>query len=116
MQSFSQNRIHGWDIKKITSVKIDFNTNEKLDATHLFNTRKDINAIISFLKEVDFRKFTKSEERPESSKHYCVLYFRGQRNQVYLFKNFALIGKTAFKTDMKVLQEFQKFVKELSVE
>jgi hypothetical protein len=51
---------------------------------------------------------------PEASKHYCVISFRGQRDQVYLFKEFAFIGKTAFKTDNKVLKEFTKLVKDLN--
>jgi len=113
----SQNRIQEWDIEKITSIEIEFSSSDNEQDITIFDTAEDIDTIISFLKNVEFKEFVNSnintlEELNDKS--YKIV-FQGQRDQVYLFKNFAFIGKTRFIIDKKVIEDFGKLINQLNI-
>jgi len=115
MNGFSQNRIHGWDIEKITSIKVEFTSSNNEKEIQILDTRQDMDKVISFLKNVDFRELGDSNpDVPEqnNSLRYKIV-FEGQRDQVYLFKNSAFIGKTSFLIDKEVIGEFRMLLEEL---
>lgn len=115
MNGYSQNRIHGWDIEKITLIRIEFSSPNNEQEIQVFNTKQDIDKIISFLKNVEFKEIVDSDidafEQPNNQRYTIV--FQGQRDQVYLFENSACIGKTSFIIDNKVIEDFGNLVKEL---
>ncbi|MCG6913918.1 hypothetical protein LJE86_08380 [bacterium BMS3Abin03] len=115
MNGYSQNRIYGWDIEKITSIRIEFSSPNTEQEIQTFNTRQDIDKIISFLKDVEFKEIVDSNinalEQPNNRRYKIV--FQGQRDQVYLFENSACIGKTSFIIDNKVIEDFGNLLKEL---
>ena len=115
VNGYSQNRIHGWDIEKITSIQIEFSSPNTEQEIQIFNTRQDIDKIISFLKDVEFKEIVDSNinalEQPNNRRYKIV--FQGQRDQVYLFENSASIGKTSFIIDNKVIEDFGNLVKDL---
>lgn len=115
MNGFSQNRIHGWEIDKITSIRIEFTSPDNDIKIHTFNTKQDIDKIMSFLKNVDFRELNGKITDTDKQKNYLrsKIVFQGQRDQVYLFKNSAFIGKTSFLIDDKVIEDFCTMIKEL---
>ena len=86
MNGYSQNRIHGWDIEKITLIRIEFSSPNNEQEIQVFNTKQDIDKIISFLKNVEFKEIVDSDidafEQPNNQRYTIV--FQGQRDQVYL--------------------------------
>ena len=115
INGYSQNRIQGWDIEKITSVRIEFSSSNTEQEIQIFNTRQDIDKIISFLKNVEFKEINDSNinalEKPNNRRYKIV--FQGQRDQVYLLEYSACIGKTSFIIDNKVIEDFGNLIKEL---
>ena len=117
MNGFAQNRIHGWEIEKITSIQVELTSPENETEIHVFNTRQDIDTIISFLKNVEFRDLDgNSIDTEEQMNNWrCKIIFQGQRDQVYLNKNSACIGKTSFLIDKNVIDDFRIIVNELLI-
>ena len=115
MNVYSQNRIHGWDTEKITSIRIEFLSPNTEQEILIFNTKQDIDKIISFLKNVEFKEIVDSNltdlEQPSNVEYKIV--FQGQRDQVYLYENSACIGKTSFIIDSNVIVDFGNLIKEL---
>lgn len=116
INGFSQNRIHGWDIEKITSIQVELTSPKNEKEVHTFNSKQDIDAIISFLKNVEFRELGDNNiDTDEQIKNWrSRIIFQGQRDQVYLFKNSAFIGKTTFLITKNVIGDFREIIKELS--
>ena len=114
MNGFSQNRIHGWDIEKISSIQVEFTSSNNEKEIQILDTRKDIDKIISFLKNVDFREpgDSNSDVLDQTNKGGYKIIFHGQRDQVYLFENSAFIGKTSFLIDKEVIGDFRKLLEE----
>lgn len=117
MNGFAQNRIHGWEIEKITSVRVELTSPNDETEIHIFNTKQDIDTIISFLKNVDFRELEGNSLNTEEQMNNwrCKIIFQGQRDQVYLFKKSAYIGKTSFLIDNNVIEDFRIMIKELLI-
>ena len=117
MNGFAQNRIHGWEIEKITSIQVELTSPNDETEIQIFNTRQDIDTIISFLKNVDFRELEgNSIDTEEQMNNWsCKIIFRGQRDQVYLYKKSACIGKTSFIIDNNVIEDFRIMVKKLLI-
>jgi hypothetical protein len=117
MNGFSQNRIHGWEIDKITSIQVELTSPDDESEIHIFNTKQDVDTIISFLKNVDFRELEgNSIDADEQMNNWsCKIIFRGQRDQVYLYKKSGCIGKTSFLIDDNVITDFRIIVKELLI-
>ena len=117
MNGFAQNRIHGWEIEKITSVRVELTSPNDETEIHIFNTKQAIDTIISFLKNVDFRELEgNSIDTEEQMNNWrCKIIFRGQRDQVYLYKKSGCIGKTSFLIDNNVVEDFRIIVKELLI-
>lgn len=113
---FSQNRICGWETEKITSVKVEFTSSNNEKEINVFNASQDMDTIISFLKNVDFRELNSSNldslEENDDVMEYKIL-FQGQRDQVYLQKHSACIGKTSFLINQNVIQDFATLIQEL---
>ena len=117
MNGFAQNRIHGWEIEKITSIQVELTSPNDETEIQIFNTRQDIDTIISFLKNVDFRELEgNSIDTEEQMNNWsCKIIFRGQRDQVYLYKKSACIGKTSFIIDNNVIEDYRIMVKKLLI-
>jgi hypothetical protein len=117
MNGSAQNRIHGWDTEKITSIQVELTSPDDETEIHIFNTKQDIDKIISFFKNVDFRELNGNSIDTEVQKNNwkSKLVFIGQRDQVYLYKNTACIGKTSFLIDSTVFDDFRIMVEELLI-
>ena len=117
MNGFAQNRIHGWNIEKITSIQVELTSPNDETEVHIFSSKKDIDTIISFLKNVDFRELDgNSIDTEEQMNNWrSKIVFQGQRDQVYLNKNSACIGKTSFIIDKNVIEDFRTMVKNLLI-
>ena len=113
---FSQNRICGWGTEKINSIEVKFTSLNNEKEINVFNTRQEMDAIISFLKEVDFRILNSSNldslKQNDDDMEYKI-FFQGQRDQVYLLKHSACIGKTSFLINQNVIQDFNALIKAL---
>lgn len=109
---FSQNRICGWETEKITSIEIEFTFPNNETEINVFNDRSEMNTILSFLKNVEFRTLDNSnmDVLKQGNDLKWKISFQGQRDQVYLFKNFAHIGKTTFIIDPKVIDGFDTLI------
>jgi hypothetical protein len=112
---FAQNRIHAWDVEKITSIRVEFTSPEDETEILLFDTRQDMDTILSFLKNVEFRELNgnRIDTEEETKNGSCKIVFQGQRDQVYLFSHSAFIGKTTFLIDTGVLGAFRILVEAL---
>lgn len=108
----SQNRMANWDLEKITSIQVEIKAgNGKIDRK-VFDEKQRIEEIMNFLKEVDFKEFTDSDARDfDSAEWKYKIVFTGHRDQVYLFKNYAFIGKTTFFINKDVIKDFRKLIK-----
>lgn len=113
VNGYSQNRIHGWDIEKITSIQVEYSVAYEIEEFHVFNSKQDIDRIMSFLKNVDFKVFTNSNTLEQANSRQYKILFQGQRDQVYLFEHSACIGKTSFVIDNSVFEGFRNLLKEL---
>ncbi|MFC2110918.1 hypothetical protein ACFLQ5_00545 [Bacteroidota bacterium] len=114
VNGFAQNRISTWDTEKITSIQVEFKTISNEKKLEIFNTKQEIDKIISFLKAVEFKEFGDSNIDIQKNKNnwkYKII-FEGQRDQIYLFDNFAFIGKTSFLIENKVIDDFKKLIEE----
>lgn len=113
---FSQNRICGWETEKIKSIEVKFTSPNNENEINVFNTRQEMDTIISFLKKVDFRILNSSNldslEQNDDDMEYKI-FFQGQRDQVYLLKHSACIGKTSFLINQNVIQDFNALIKAL---
>ncbi|MFB6341164.1 hypothetical protein ACE1ET_05560 [Saccharicrinis sp. FJH62] len=112
LNGFAQNRIHGWDTEKITSIQVDLTSPLDETLVYAFNARQDMDTIITFLKNVDFRELNGNSIDTDGQKNYwrCKILFVGQRDQVYLNKHSACIGKTSFIIDPNVIDDFRKLI------
>ena len=74
-----------------------------------------MDTIISFLKKVDFRELNSSnlDSLDENHDLEYKISFQGQRDQVYLLKHSACIGKTSFIIDQDVTDDFGMLIREL---
>jgi len=70
------------------------------------------------LKNVDFRELDGNsiDTEVQTNNWKCKVVFQGQRDQVYLYKNTACIGKTSFLIDGNVIEDFRKQVKKLLIQ
>ena len=115
LNSQAQNRIHGWDIDKISSITVELTSPANETNILVFNSRQDIESIMTFLKNVEFRELNGSSLDPEDQKSNwkSKIVFHGQRDQVYLYKNSASIGKTSFLIDHDVIDEFRTILEQI---
>ena len=115
LNGFSQNRIHGWEIEKITSIQIELTAPDDETKNLIFNSKQDIDKIISFLKNVDFRTLDGNniDTEEQLNNWRCKIIFQGQRDQVYLYKKSGCIGKTSFLIDNNVIDDFRTLIKKL---
>jgi hypothetical protein len=106
---YAQNRIQSWDTDKITSITVELTTAENEVSFYTFKAKADVYAILSFLKEVDFKENTGRtlKVKEPASKEFAKIVFQGQRDQVYLFRKIAHIGKTTFVIKESVIEEFE---------
>lgn len=113
MALFSQNRICGWDTEKITAIEVEYSFPDHEKEAYLFNASDDMDRIISFLKNVDFRELNSSNLDSLEENHPCAyrISFQGQRDQVYLYKHSACIGKTSFLINQDVIRDFEILIK-----
>jgi len=118
INGYTQNRIHGWDTEKITSVRIELTSPDDETDIHIYNAKQDIDTIISFLKKVDFRELDGNSIDTEAQlKNWrSRIIFQGQRDQVYLYDKSACIGKTSFLINRNVINDFRNMLKGLSTE
>jgi len=114
MKTFSQNRISTWEIEKITSIQVEFKTTSNVKKIETFKTKLEIDEIMSFLISLEFKDFGDSEidKQGERDNWKYKIDFEGQRDQVYLFENFAFIGKSSFLIDRGVIEDFRKVIEE----
>lgn len=49
MNGIAQNRIQGWNTEKITSIQVELTSPDSETETYIFNTKQDIDTIISFI-------------------------------------------------------------------
>ena len=112
---YSQNRIHNWEIEKITSIQIEIKSSNNEKAVKLLKTRQEIDLVMSFLKNVEFSDLNGSSAKSRENKGEWrfKIIFQGQRDQVWLFDNFAFIGKTTFLIDKNVVRDFSKLLEKL---
>ena len=108
---YSQNRISSWDSEKIRSVQVESRTTGNEIMILLLDERDDIEKVMSYLRKVDFRDLNGQNVDPLDWQYRIT--FNGLRDQVYLFENYAFIGKTTFLIDTKVVKEFNNLLKEL---
>ena len=113
--NFGQNRICEWDTEKIIEIRVEYKTKNAEALIYDFKLKTDLDAILSFLKKVEFREVNSSnmdllEDHPV--KEYKIS-FTGQRDQVYLYGHSACVGKTSFLIDEKVSRDFNNLVKKL---
>ena len=113
---YAQNRNHSWDTGKITSVTVELTSPDDKTSVQVFNEKSEVQAILSFLKEVDFKENTGRTLKVKEpvSKEYGKILFKGQRDQVYLFRKIAYIGKTTFLIEPSVLKSFEQMLKKLN--
>lgn len=112
---FSQNRICGWETEKITSIEVEFTSPNNEKEINVFNASHDMDTIISFLKSVDFRELNSSnlDSLKQNNDLEYKISFQGQRDQVYLLKHSACIGKTSFLINQNVIKDFETLIKAL---
>jgi len=112
---FAQNRICGWDTEKISSIEVRFTSPDIEKDTNVFNAKSDMDAIISFLKKVEFRELNSSnlDSLDQDNDSGYKISFQGQRDQVYLLNHSASIGKTSFIIDQNVIKDFTGLIQEL---
>lgn len=114
---FSQNRISGWDSEKITSIKVEFTHTDHQNEINIFDARSDMDKILSFLKNVDFRSLNSSNKDSldiHNEQEYKIS-FTGQRDQVYLQRHSASIGKTSFLINQNVIKDFRILIQGLTI-
>jgi hypothetical protein len=113
---FSQNRICEWETEKISAITVEFTATAHLKEMTTFDKRSEIDKIMTFLKNVDFRVLNSSNRDSldiKNDKEYRIS-FKGQRDQVYLRTHSACIGKTSFLINPDVTMNFSALIRELN--
>jgi hypothetical protein len=115
LPAFSQNRICGWDTGKIRSAKVEYTFRNQEKESQCFTERNDMDAILSFLKSVNFRTLNSAnlDSLQEDHSREYIISFEGQRDQVYLYTHSACIGKTSFLINPEVIRDFEGLIKGL---
>ncbi|MCF8297059.1 MAG: hypothetical protein K9J13_05880 [Saprospiraceae bacterium] len=110
----SQNRISTWDIEKITSIQLEIRTSSGELESKVFADKEKINKIMNFLQQVDFKEYVVKNEVVHPREHWNYkIIFTGQRDQIFIYDDFAFIGKTRFLVDKKVSIDFAKLIEQL---
>ncbi len=114
INGISQNRIKDWNIEKITSVQVEVKTSRESDK-QIFNNETEINRIVAFLKSVEFKEIDNENIISQIKKNSWSyrISFKDQKDQVYLFDNLAFIGRSSFKIDPTVNNDFGKLLEKL---
>ena len=113
--AISQTKLNKWDIEKIPSIKIEIQTPDFKIKTAEFSEKEQIEKIMTYLLAVEFKSPEGSDINFDEKKYewrYRIIC-EGQRDQVYLFKEFAFIGKSTYVVDKAVLKDFKKLVNSL---
>ena len=111
MNVFSQNRLHTWDLSAISSIQIDIQTEDSKIDVKLYNDQEDIDKIMSFLLKVDFHAYNSNEDSGKIKGDWQFrLTFKGQRDQIYLFNDYAFIGKSIYMIDDIVVKDFKDLI------
>lgn len=114
MNVFSQNRLHNWDLSAISSIQIEIqNEDSKIDVK-LYNDQDDIDKIMALLLKIDFVAYDsyKDAEKNKGEWNYKLI-FEGQRDQIYLFNEYAFIGKTIYCINKEVVSDFKELIENI---
>lgn len=114
MNVFSQNRLDTWDLSAISSVKIEIQNEESETNVKLLNDKKNIDQIMAFLLKVDFVAYDskKDADKIKGEWHYRLI-FTGQRDQIYLFNDYAFIGKSIYMIDETTVKSFKDLIEKI---
>lgn len=109
--ALTQNRISGWDLNKITAIQAELMAGD----TSYFATitKQDaIDSVLNYLIKTEFREYKDSagDDFNAAAPLIMKLTFTGQRDQVYLWRDHATIGKTLFLIDKKVVRDLKKII------
>ena len=106
-------RLDEWKTKKITSIEITLAEEDGNTSSFDIADKAKIKRIMDFLFQTRFEPYTSESSRAQSmvDQWGVKLIFAGQQDQIYLYKNHALIGKSIYFIKEGVLEDFIKLIK-----
>ncbi len=118
MQTIGQNRISSWDKNKITNVKFEIQTNGKIEKSVFYNEQEQIDKIFEFLESIAFKETGDMEVKDQfTAEDWTSRFtFRGHRDWVLFYDNYATIGKSGFWIKKNINNKVKKLVEKLEKE
>ena len=110
--SFSQDKVHSIDLDQITEVTAYIQSSDLTIKEINYDENNDVKKIRDFLRTTAFKYATGSDEATTADKTdwKVKLTFKGQRDQIYFFKNHAFIGKTTFLIPEGTTEDLLKII------
>lgn len=114
MNVFSQNRLHNWELSAIKAIQVEIQKDDSKTDVKVYSNQDDVDQIMDFLLKVDFIAYDadKDADKMKGEWHYRLI-FKGQRDQIYLFNDYAFIGKSIYTIDDSVIDDFKDLLKQL---
>lgn len=111
----SQNRINSWDMEKITSIEIEHHTTNNEKSVYVLESKPEMDTVMDFLRQIDFKELDGAtiENRENNPDWKFKIICHGLRDWVFLFDNYAFIGKTTFAIDKTVVSDFEALLLKL---
>jgi hypothetical protein len=113
--SFSQDKIHSIDLDQITEVKAFIQSSDLTIKEMIIDDKDDVKKIRDFLRKTEFKYATGSDVTiaGDDSDWKVKLSFKGQRDQMYFFKDHAFIGKSTFLIPEGTTEKLLKIINKL---
>jgi hypothetical protein len=108
----SQHCLEHWETEKISSIQVDLKLPDGNTDKLLINDKSKIKHVMDFLLSTNFKpvKDGSLKKALNIDQWTFRLIFKGQRDQIFLFEDFAFIGKTTYLIDENVLDDFKKLI------
>jgi len=108
MSCNDQHRLEHWNIDKITSIQVDVKQSDGIISMMLIDDQSEIKRVMDFLLRTEFEPSADESIKEISTKDKWAirLILKGQRDQIFLYKDHAFIGKSNYLIDKDVLRDF----------
>ncbi|MCB2221985.1 MAG: DUF5301 domain-containing protein [Bacteroidetes bacterium] len=108
-------RLDEWKSVKIPSIEVAMKQSAGNLSVIQINDEAEIKKIMDFLFNTRFKPYSgqSQNEQPLQEQWDVRLIFKGQHDQIYLYKDHALIGKSIYLVKPNVLKGFQELMLKL---
>jgi len=105
-------RLEAWKSIEIPSIEITINKPDGNTSFLEITDKTEIKKIMDFLFNTRFEPYSSESPKAQSLQDQwrVRLIFEGQQDQIFLYEDHALIGKSIYFIDKEVLENFMKLI------